>query len=59
MRVYQLAEELGIKPEELIEKAKELKIPVKSDISTLDNKAIGKLRKEFKDKKARPEGLRD
>ncbi|MEK7309411.1 MAG: translation initiation factor IF-2 [Planctomycetota bacterium] len=53
MRVYQLAEELAVTPDELIQKAKELKIPIKSDISTLDNKAIGKLRKEIeKDKQA-------
>jgi len=53
MRVYQLAEELAVTPEALIQKAKELKIPIKSDISTLDNKAIGKLRKEVeKDKQA-------
>ena len=47
MRVYQLAEELAVTPDELIQKAKELKIPIKSDISTLDAKAIAKLRKEI------------
>ncbi|HLD36866.1 MAG TPA: translation initiation factor IF-2 N-terminal domain-containing protein, partial [Planctomycetota bacterium] len=53
MRVYQLAEELAVTPDELIQKAKGLKITVKSDISSLDNKAIAKLRKEIeKDKQA-------
>ncbi|MBI5778078.1 MAG: translation initiation factor IF-2 [Planctomycetes bacterium] len=53
MRVYQLAEELKVTPDELIQKANGLKIQVKSDISSLDPKAIAKLRKEIeKDQKA-------
>jgi translation initiation factor IF-2 len=47
MRIYELAEELGLALEEVITKAKELKIQVKSEISSLEKKDETKLRKEF------------
>ena len=44
MKLYELAKELNISSKELIDKAKEIGINVKSHLSSLDDKDIVKLK---------------
>ncbi|MDI6732501.1 MAG: translation initiation factor IF-2 [Planctomycetota bacterium] len=47
MRVYQLAEELGMTTKELIQKAKALKIVIKGSVSNIDENTQKKIRERF------------
>lgn len=51
MRAYQLAEKLGLTSKELIIKAKELKINIKSSVVNVTKEIEEKLRKEFQSNK--------
>jgi translation initiation factor IF-2 len=51
MRVYQLAEELGVTSKELITKAKELQINIKSSVINISKRIEDQLRKEYQPKK--------
>ena len=47
MRVHELAKEFGMSSKELVEKLKEMKIPVKNHASTLVDAYVDKIRKEL------------
>ncbi len=47
MRVHELAKEFGITSKELVEKLREMKIPVKNHASTLVDAYVDKIRKEL------------
>ena len=47
MRVHELAKEFGMTSKELVERLKEMKIPVKNHASTLVDAYVDKIRKEL------------
>jgi hypothetical protein len=46
-KAYQLAEQLGIKPRELLAAARELEIPLQNRLTRLDHAAVERLRAHF------------
>lgn len=54
MRVYELAKELGLSSKELLAKAEELGIKIKSSVSSLDENTILKLKASFREFKSPP-----
>ena len=54
IKIHEIAKELGVNSKEVVEKAKELGIEVKSHLSSVDEANASKIKESFKTKQERP-----